>query len=280
MATVAQVWQQHELIGNLVGREIRARYKQSVLGVAWSILTPLINTFLSTFLFSIVAGLHADKTASGHVPPYPLFVYAGTMFWGLFAACIASGTDSLTGNIQLLTKVYFPREVFTLAAIAGRAVDFAFSLVPLVVLVVFYGVTQHTGLAWTTVFVPLVLLIQLVLTLGLSFLLATLNLFYRDVRFVIGLVIQIWMYLTPIMYPLSKVLSQAHRHPLLVFLYMHLNPMTPLMLAYQHLMLNIPLPPGVNLGPMLASSALVSVALLLAGYGVFAKYEGQFAEAV
>ena len=134
LATIGQVWQQHELIGNLVGREVRARYKQSVLGIAWSVITPLISSLLTTFLFSFVAGIHPGKTSSGQAVPYQMFAYVGAMFWGFFNACISSGADSMTGNLQLLTKVYFPREIFTLSAIANRIVDFAFSLVTFVVL--------------------------------------------------------------------------------------------------------------------------------------------------
>ena len=125
---------------------------------------------------------------------------------------------------------------------------------------------------------PLVLIVQLVLTLGLSFLLATMNLFYRDVRFVLGLVMQIWMFLTPVQYPLSKVTHHAAQHPLLVYLYLHLNPMTPLILMYQHLILNQPLPAG--LPGMFLGTILFSLAMLVVGYSVFHKYEGMFAESV
>ena len=278
MATIGQVWQQHELIGNLVGREVRARYKQSVLGVAWSVITPLISSLLTTFLFSFVAGIHPDKTSSGQAVPYQMFAYVGAMFWGFFTACITSGADSMTGNLQLLTKVYFPREIFTLSAIANRLVDFAFSLVTFIFLVFYYADTQHFLISWATVLVPLVLIVQLVLTLGLSFLLATMNLFYRDVRFVLGLVMQIWMFLTPVQYPLSKVTQHRRQHPLLVYLYLHLNPMTPLVLMYQHLILNQPLPAGMP--GMFAGTILFSLVMLAFGYSVFNKYEGMFAESV
>ena len=108
MATIAQVWQRHELIGNLVGREVRSRYKQSVLGVAWSFITPLISSLLTTFLFSFVAGIHPDKTSSGQAVPYQMFAYVGAMFWGFFNACISSGADSMTGNIAAADQGVFP----------------------------------------------------------------------------------------------------------------------------------------------------------------------------
>jgi ABC-type polysaccharide/polyol phosphate export permease len=278
LATIAEVWQRHELIGNLVGREIRARYKQSVLGVAWSLITPLVSTVLSTFIFSFVAGFQATKTASGHVVPYMLFVYVGTMFWGFFVACINSGADSMTSNLQLLTKVYIPREVFPLASILGRSVDFLFSLVPFVFFIIFFGVTQGFRIPATALLVPFVLVIQLILILGLSLLFSTMNLFYRDVRFLLGLVMQVWAILTPVSYPISKVLSHAHKFPLGVYLYMHLNPMTPLVLAYQSLILGQT--PPADLGVLLLSSLLVSIVFLVLGYSVFRKYEGSFAEAV
>jgi lipopolysaccharide transport system permease protein len=250
------------------GREVRARYKQSVLGVAWSMLTPLVSSLLSSFLFATVAGISAGNTASGHPIPYQFFAYIGSMFWGFFSSCITSGADSMTSNLQLLTKVYFPREIFTLSSIANRIVDFGFSLITFVFLIFFYAVKSHFMISWMTLLVPLVLVIQLILTLGLSFLLATLNLFYRDVRFVLG------------QYPVEKVLRHAAQHPLLVYLYLHLNPMTPLILAYQHLVLDKPYPVGADMGGMLVSALLCSLVFLVFGYNVFKKYEGMFAEAV
>ena len=273
------MWDRHELIGNLVGREVRSRYKQSVLGVAWSVITPLISSLLTTFLFSYIARIQPDKTATGHVVPYQMFAFVGAMFWGFFASCISSGADSMTGNLQLLTKVYFPREIFTLSAIANRLVDFGFSLITFAFLIVYYMTTQHFAIAWTTVLVPLVLVIQLILTLGLSFLLATANLFYRDVRFVLGLALQIWMFLTPVQYPVSRVLHHAAHQPVLVWAYLHLNPMTPLVLTYQHLVLGQDIP-GVNLGSLLLGSLVFSLLILVLGYSVFRKYEGMFAEAI
>lgn len=280
MATVAQVWQQHELIGNLVGREIRARYKQSMLGVMWSVVTPLINTILFTFVFNRVASIPSPHNAAGQTIPYALFVYIGTMFWSFFSAGLASGTDSMTSNLQLLTKVYFPREVFTLSAIAARAADFGFSFIVFLALMIGYGVHNHLVLSWDIFLTPVIMLIQLMLMLGLSFLLATANLFYRDVRFVIGLILQIWMFLTPVSYPITKFLSGSHHHPLMVWIYLHLNPMTSLILAYQRCILNMAVPPSIAVWPMVAVSAVIAVVMLVVGYSVFAKYEGMFAEAV
>jgi lipopolysaccharide transport system permease protein len=280
LSTVAQVWQQHELIGNLVGREIRARYKQSMLGVLWSVITPLINTLLFTFVFNRIAGVQSPHNVAGQAVPYALFVYVGTMFWSFFSSGLTSGTDSMTANMALLTKVYFPREVFTLAAITARAADFGFSFIVFVGLMVTYGISQHLALTWEILLAPIILLIQLVLMLGLSFLLATVNLFYRDVRFVIGLILQIWMFLTPVNYPLARFLSGSHKNHVLVWVFLHMNPMTPLMLAYQRCILNIPVPPTFDLWAMVAGSAIFSLIVLFFGYSVFAKYEGMFAEAI
>jgi len=282
LATIGQVLQRHELIGNLVGRELRARYKQSVLGMTWSVVTPLINTLLFTFVFNRVAAIPEPRNAAGQAIPYALFVYVGTMFWNFFAAGLSSGTDSMTSNLQLLTKVYFPREIFTLSAIAARVADLGFSFIVFVLLMASFGLTRHLIFSWTMVFAPFILLIQMVLMLGLSFLLATVNLFYRDVRFIIGLVLQVWVFLTPVNYPLSKFLSSTHHHAALTWVYLHLNPMTPLMLAYQHLILNMDTP-GItllSLWGLVAGSAALSVLVLLLGYSVFVKYEGAFAEAI
>lgn len=276
MATIAQVWSQHELIGNLVGREIRSRYKQSVLGMAWSVVVPLFNTLLYTFVFASIAKLPAGKNAAGHGIPYTLLVYIGQMFWGLFAAGVASGADSMTSNLQLLTKVYFPREVFTLSAIAARFTDFGFSFIVLVVLAAYFAVSQHFFVSWLVVLVPVILLIQLTLVLGLSFLLATVNLFYRDVRYVLGMVLQIWMFLTPVNYSLALFADRLDKHPAIGWICFHVNPMTSLMGAYQDLFLVGKMPDWGGV----ALAAVISVASLLVGYRVFAKYEGEFAEAI
>ncbi len=280
LATIAQVFEQHELIGNLVGRELRARYKQATLGILWSILMPLANTLLFTFVFGTIAGLHAPPGADGRPIPYLLYVNTGTIFWAFFASGVSSGAESLISNSGLLTKVYFPREVFPITTLTARAMDAGFSLILFVGIALCYGLAGHFHLTWGVLLVPFVLLIQFCLMLGLALLLSTVNLFNRDVRFVLPLFIQVWSFLTPVSYPLTRFISGTHKHPLVAWMYLHLNPMTPLILAYQKLILNEQLPPGLALGPMVAASAVVSVLVLLAGYAVFIKYEESFAEAV
>ncbi len=280
MATIAQVFEQHELIGNLVGRELRARYKQATLGVLWSVIMPLANTLLFTFVFNKIAGLHAPPDASGRPIPYLLYVNTGTIFWAFFASGVSSGAESLTSNGGLLTKVYFPREVFPLTTLAARAADAGFSLLLFVGIALCYGLTGHFHLTWSVLLVPFVLVIQFCLMLGLALLLSTVNLFNRDVRFVLPLFIQVWAFMTPVSYPLTRFISGTAKHPLVTWLYLHLNPMTPLVLAYQKLILNEQLPPGLDLLPMVAASAAVSAVILMVGYAVFIRYEESFAEAV
>ncbi|MCX6377540.1 MAG: ABC transporter permease, partial [Armatimonadetes bacterium] len=187
--------QHRELVQSLIRRDIRSRYKQSALGIAWALLQPLAMTVVFTVVMS-----HIAKINTGEIP-YPIFVYVTMLPWTFFAGGLTGGSECLVGNFNLITKIYFPREVFPLSAILGKTVDLGLGMLVLVPMLICY----HIHVTWMALLVVPILLIQVCLMLGITFLLSSWNLFYRDIRHGMPLLTQVWMYMTPIIYPLSLV---------------------------------------------------------------------------
>lgn len=253
------LFRHRELVQSLVFRDIRSRYKQSILGVAWAILQPLAMAFVSTIVFS-----HIAKVDTGPIP-YPIFAYVAILPWTFFSQGLTSGTECLTNNFNLITKINFPREVFPIAAVLGRVVDLFLGAVVLVPLFILY----HVHLTWTVLLIVPILIIQACLLVGLTFLFSSFNLFYRDVRHVMPLFTQVWMYLSPIYYPLSLVPKRY------LGMYM-LNPMTAVMEGYRRAALLGQMPMWDYLG----IAAAVSVIAIVVGYHVFKGLEPLFAETI
>jgi len=184
-----------ELLWTWALRDIKVRYTQTVMGVAWAILQPFSMMVIFTVVFSLFMKVPTDGI------PYPIFSYSALLPWSFFASSISFGVPSVVNNSNLVTKIYFPREVFPIAAVMASFADFLVAAVIFMGMMVFYRVAP----SWALLTVPLTLIIQILLTLGVVLLASALNVFYRDVRFVIPLVTQLWMYATPIIYPVSIV---------------------------------------------------------------------------
>jgi lipopolysaccharide transport system permease protein len=277
---VGELIRYRELLASLTGREIRIRYKQSVLGVAWALFLPLAMMLIFTFVFTRAIDLRQSVDVS---MPYPIFAYIGLLPWVFFATALTQAVNSLVGNASLLTKIYFPREIFPFASVASAMVDFLIGVAVLVLLIAYYHVApdQCGGAApgargdWTfaphltLLAVPVVVLVQVLLTLGLALLLSMANLFYRDVRYVFTVAIQLWMFLTNVLYPLPDRDGTMR-------LLTHINPMTPIIAAYRDLIVHGRLP---ALEPSLYAVG-VSVAVFLVGWRWFHAAEFRFAERV
>jgi len=248
-----------ELAASLIYRDIRARYKQSILGIAWAVLTPLSMMLVYTVVFSRIV-----RVDTGDIP-YPVFSYVALLPWTFFSQGLTAGAECLVNNFNLITKIYFPREVFPIAAILGKTVDLALGLVVLIPLLLFYRI----DVSWTALLIVPILAVQLVLMLGVSLVLSSVNLFYRDIKHVIPLVLQIWMYATPIIYPLKMVPEQYRA------VYM-LNPMAIIMESYRRVALLGKMPDWAALGWV----ALGSVVVVVLGYRVFKRLEPAFAEVI
>jgi len=253
------LWQHRELVWSLTVRDIHSRYKQSVLGIAWALLQPLAMTAVFTVFMSMV-----DRSYAGPIPR-PVFIYIGMLPWTFFAGGLTSGTECLVGNFNLITKIYFPREVFPISAVLGKVVDLALGVLVLLAMLLMFRIHMTP---WALLAIP-VLVLQTVLMLGLTFILSSANLFYRDIRHVMPLVTQLWMYISPVVYGLERV------HGTILSLYM-LNPMASIMDAYRKVVLEAH-PPAWN---YLGYSAVVSIVIFVVGYRMFKKLEPLFAETV
>jgi lipopolysaccharide transport system permease protein len=248
-----------ELLYFLTLRDLKVRYKQTALGVGWSILQPV----LSMIIFTIVFG-HVAKLNTGGIP-YPIFSFSALLPWYLFANSVQLSSNSLVGSTQLITKVYFPRIFVVTSPILGGCVDFLLSAVVLAGLMVYYAVPPSIGL----VTVPAFLLLILIVSLGVSALLAALNVRYRDVRFVVPFLMQLWLFTTPVVYSLDSL----HEPWKTLF---GLNPMTAPVLAFRWAFAG-------GLAPSASIVVLSVVTTLLigaAGLVYFAKTEKSFADVI
>jgi ABC-type polysaccharide/polyol phosphate export permease len=251
------------LLWTLAWRDIRVRYKQSVLGIAWAMFIPLSMMLVFTFIFTRVVPLKTDM-------PYALFAYCGLLPWQFFSASTTGAANSLVANRSLVTKIYFPAEVFPLSCILASFVDFLVGSIVLVGLIVFYALTGYSiALSWTAFLIVPVLAIQIIFTCGMSFFLSMGNLFFRDIRYVYSVVVTLWMFASSVVYPMKT------SNPKTQFI-LNLNPMTPILDAYRDVLLRGKLPDWNTLG----YSAIVATILFLVGWTIFYKMQYKFAEKV
>jgi ABC-2 type transport system permease protein/lipopolysaccharide transport system permease protein len=244
------------LLYQLTARDILVRYKQAVMGFGWAIFMPLINTILFSVIFTRVAKLDTPV-------PYPVFAYTGLLFWNFFASSLRFAVISLSSNAVLVTKIYFPREVFPFAAILVCLVDLAVGATVLVALMIYYQIPP----APTLVMVPVILAIQITLTAGIGLVISMANLFLRDVKYLFEMVLTVGMFATSVVYPVQLVGGRLQW--LLV-----LNPMTPIIDGYRSTILLGQWPAA---GPLLGA-ALLSVVVLACAWLAFHRTEYRFAE--
>jgi len=260
MAThVTNLYQARDLLRTWTTRNVRARYQQSALGWLWAVIQPAAQVALFSIIFTLIVPVDTGEI------PYVVFSYVAMVPWTFLASSLSDMSDSLVGNMSLVTKIYFPREVLPVAAMLGRLLDFGVAAGLLVILIIFYRVPIFPA-GW--LFLPLILAVQVVLMLGLGLGLAALNVFFRDVRSLLVLGLQLWFYASPILYPLNMVPEQLRP------LYM-LNPMAGILEAYRAVLLLGQLPDAY-----LALSALTSLVLFVIGYWFFKRVEFQFADIV
>jgi lipopolysaccharide transport system permease protein len=254
-----ELWEYRELLYFLTWRDIKVRYKQTVLGVAWALIQPLFTMLVFFFSFSKLAKIPSDGL------PYPLFCYAALVPWSFFANGLAQSSNSLVGSANLITKVYFPRLTIPLATVLSGVIDFLLAFGLLVVMMFWYGVAP----SWKIAFFPLFVLLALITSLGVGLWLSALNVEFRDVRYVVPFITQFWMLATPIAYP-SSLLSEPWRT-----LY-GLNPMTGVVEGFRWALLGTQTSPG----PMLIVSSLAAVLILIGGAFYFRRMEKTFADIV
>jgi ABC-type polysaccharide/polyol phosphate export permease len=242
----------------LTRRDLLLRYKHSIMGFGWAVFMPVANMLIFTMVFTRVARLDTGV-------PYAIFAFVGLLPWNLFASSLRFATVSMTNNVELVTKVYFPREVLPFSAVLTALVDFLVGATVLIPLMIYFRIE----LQWTVLLIPVIVLVQLIFTAALALLTSMGNVFYRDVKHIFEVVLLLWMFATSVVYPVERIGGTLGR-------LLQLNPMTPIIDAYRAVILRGEPP---RAGPFLVAT-VISIAALVAAWLIFHRAEGRFAEEI
>ena len=254
-----ELWQYRELLVFLIWRDVKVRYKQTALGAAWAVLQPVFSMVVFSLFFGRLAKVPSDGI------PYPIFAYCALLPWQLFAYALGESSGSVVANERLITRVYFPRLVIPIAGVLAGLVDFAIAFVVLILLMLGYGIVPTATVAT----LPLFVLLAIATALAVGLWLSALNVQYRDVRYTIGFLIQIWLFLSPVAYPSSLV--PARWRPLY-----GLNPMAGVVEGFRWALVGKTPAPGA----LLAVSVTVVLLLLVGGLYYFRRMEKSFADVI
>jgi lipopolysaccharide transport system permease protein len=254
-----ELWQYRELLLFFVWRDIKVRYKQTVLGLLWAIIQP----FFTMVIFSLFFGRLAQVPSDGI--PYPIFSYAALVPWTFFANALTQASNSLVAGANMLKKIYFPRLTMPVATVLAGIVDFVLAFLVLLGMMVYFGITPTVNVIW----LPFFLLLALVTSLGVGLWLSAMNVQFRDVRYIVPFLTQAWLFATPIAYP-SSLLPEFWRP------FYGLNPMVGVVEGFRWALLGSDSAPG----PMILPSALVAIVLFVSGAFYFRRMEKSFADIV
>jgi lipopolysaccharide transport system permease protein len=254
-----ELWESRELVYFFVWRDIKIRYKQTVIGAAWAVLQP----FLTMLVFSLFFGKLAHIPSEGL--PYPIFYYCALLPWMYFAASLQNATNTIVENQRLITKVYFPRLALPLSSVLSGLVDFGVSFLMFIAMMIYFGTRPSAAILW----LPIFLLLAVLTALGVGLWLSALNAVYRDVRYVIPFLVQFWMFASPVVYPTSLVPEKWR------WLY-GLNPMAGVIEGFRWSLTGHGNPPG---GLLFVSSGVV-ILVLVSGVAYFQKMEATIADVV
>jgi homopolymeric O-antigen transport system permease protein len=252
------LWAYRELLFFLTWRDVQVRYKQTVLGVAWAIIQPLATMLIFTLFFGKLAGMPSEDI------PYPLFAYAGLLPWTFFSNAVTSSGNSLVGSSNLITKVYFPRMIIPGAAVGAGLVDFAIAFALLAGLMAYY----HVVVTWSILMLPVLVALTTLLALGVGMWMSALNVKYRDIRYALPFLIQLWMFASPIIYPAS-IVPERWRWVLA------LNPLTGIIVGIRSALFGRPFD-----WTALSMAAILTVAILTYAAYDFRRMEKTFADVV
>ncbi len=253
-----ELWRYRELLHFLTIRDIKVRYKQTVLGGLWAILQPFMSMVVFTIFFGMLAKIPSDNI------PYPIFVYTALLPWQFFSNGISNAGNSVLASSNLISKVYFPRIIIPAASLGSGLLDFFVAFIILIVMMFYYGI--YPG--WSLFLLPLLMLGVIIATLGIGMILSALNVAYRDFRYVIPFLVQFWLFATPVIYP-SSIVPERWRWLI------NLNPMAGLITAFRSSLLNTPI-----LWSDLVISVAVSIALFIMGIVYFTRMERRFADII
>jgi lipopolysaccharide transport system permease protein len=256
---LAELWHYRELLLFLAWRDVKVRYKQTALGVAWAVLQPLLGMVVFTIFFGRLAKVPSDGI------PYPLFSYTALLAWQLFSYSLTESSNSVVASERLISKVYFPRLVIPMATILAGLVDFAVAFILVIGMMLYYGVRP----SWAIVTLPLFILLTIATALGVGLWLSALNVQYRDVRYTVPFIAQFWLFASPVAYSSTLVPSRWRA-------FYGLNPMAGVVEGFRWALLGKSPAPGAMLG----ISALVVAALLISGLYYYRRMEKTFADMV
>ena len=256
---LSDLWRYRELVYFLTWRDVMVRYKQTALGVAWAVLQPLLTMILFSLVFGRLAGLPSDGV------PYPIFTFTALIPWGLFAYALTQSSTSLVSDRNLITKIYFPRLVIPLSSVLSGLLDFAISLLLLFVMMFFFQVP----LTWRVLTLPLFVILAILSAVSVGLWLSALNVQFRDVRYTLAFLTQVWFFATPVAYSLSIVPEQWR------WLY-SLNPMVGVVEGFRWAILNT----NTVVGPLFPVSIVIILLLLASGLVYFKRMEDSFADLV
>jgi lipopolysaccharide transport system permease protein len=268
---LGELWRYRELLFFLAWRDIKVKYKQTVIGTAWTVLQPLATMAALTLFLGQVGGLNTDPVTGVSAVPYPLFVLAGLLPWLFFTGAVNSAATSVVGNERMLTKVYFPRLLVPLSSVLAVFLDFLIGVALLLVLMPWPSF--HTLPGWHFLLMPVVVVVMITLTLGLGVFLSAINVAYRDFRVIVPLALQLWMFATPILYLQNyQAFLGPRKQAILMF-----NPLHGIIVNFR----------AAALGhehhfdwPALGFSAMVGVVVLLIGCFYFRRVESGFADII
>jgi ABC-type polysaccharide/polyol phosphate export permease len=259
------------LLRDLVSKELRARYRNAMMGILWAVLQPVLMTLILTFVFGFLFKNRIVERGVQTDHPFAVFLLCGLVPWHFMAMALSCGTNSLLESQELIKKVYFPREVIPLAAVANCCVNFLVGFIT--VLIVIAAMEGPSALGVGVLLVFPVFCIQLMMIVGLVLILSTGNIFYRDVAYMVEVALSFGFYATPVFYPVSLVEKSAAAYPMLVALY-KLNPMVGIVTSYRQVLLDNRLPDLMMIGwPIVASAGLLAV-----GVWVFRRNAARFAD--
>jgi len=263
-----------ELVESLVIRDLKVRYKGSILGFLWSLLNPLLLMLVFTVVFTIML-------PNMSIPKFPVFVLCALLPWTFFTTSVSSSIQSITGNGHLVKKVYFPREILPISTVLSNLANFILSLPVLFLLILIFRIPLN---GWV-VYLPLIILVQLAFTLGIALILATSNVFYRDTSIIMEVIIQAWFFVTPVFYPVEVLPEWSALWgislPIRRLVYI-LNPMASIIASYRSVLYGFidgspPAPPAWD---FFSRTIVTALAFLLAGYLIFTRCSRSFAEEV
>lgn len=254
-----ELWEYRELLYFLIWRDVKVRYKQTVLGCAWAIIQP----FFTMVVFSVFFGNLAKMPSDGI--PYPIFSYAALVPWAFFANGLNLASNSLVNNSNLIKKVYFPRLSMPIASVLGGLIDFVLAFIMLIAMMLYYGMIPTVNVVW----LPFILILAFIASLGVSLWLSAMYVQFRDVRHIIPFLTQIWLFATPIAYP-SSLLNEPWRT------FYGINPMVGVVEGFRWALLGTQTRPGLTV----IFSLFVSIGLLISGAYYFRRMEKTFADVV